>query len=266
MGYIAFSVTSLWILEVCIILLLHSCGIYLLVTQERRKVQDIILIQLSVCECLSIIWDMAHYKQTIFSSDDMTSDNWTGVLVIWIAIFLSIAALTMDRFLAVKLNIKYGLHVTIKRALITLAVTWIIALAHVVHYWYFDLSRHHVIFLAWECALLLLIISVYTFIFVSVRLRWNQIHRAGVPGLTQRPLNYKIPALIVVSFVCFVSLLDLLQFFGVEYKAWLSLVYNLNFLTDAAVYILGSPRTRRRLFKYWTSDSQTAPRPSTIVL
>ena len=145
-----------------------------------------------------------------------------------------------------------------------LAATWIIALAHVAHYWYFDLSEHHVIFLIWECALLVLIISVYTFILVSLRLRWNHMNQTNVQGVSHRHFKYKIPAMIVVSFVCFVSLLDLLQFFGAEYKTWFSLVYNLNFVTDAAVYIFGTPRIRNRLFRYWTTGTTNIQQPSTI--
>ena len=177
MGLLIFTTILLWIIQASFILAIHSCGLYLKFTQKRRAPQDCILIQLSIFECMSIVWDMIHYKQTIFLSEPMTRLNNVGVLVIWVAIFLSIAALTMDRLLAVKLNLTYHCKVTNSKICMLLVLTWLVALSHSATYWFFNLIRQHILFLVWEAALLVTIVAAYAYISVIVRIRQRQIQQ-----------------------------------------------------------------------------------------
>ena len=234
----------LWILQACFVIVLHSCGLFLKIAQKERNAQDCILIHLSPCECLSIIWDMIYYKQTILMTEEMSTSNYVGILVIWVAIFLSIAILTIDRLIAIKLNIKYNSTITNKTVCFALALSCIIALLHIVTYWFFDMMRQHYIFLIWEAGLLVIIIVTYIFIAVVAKTSHDNFNGQS------RQLKYHVPVLIVISFVCFVSVPDVFRAVGYDHQTWFALIYNINFITDALIYIFGSPKTRQPLSSY----------------
>ena len=248
-----FLVILLWIIEACTIILLHTCGIYLLVTERRHKIQHIILIQLSCLEILNIIWDLFFYKQTVLNTDALSEVNRTGTLIIWIGIFLTVLTLTLDRLLAVRLGILYNIHVTTKRTCIVLMIIWFIALMHVFNYFNFDEKRQNILFVTWECVLLVFLVSSYLYIFIKL----SQLQRRtnSSTSLNQRQLNYRIPLLIVLSLICFVFLLDILMVMGVAYSTWFSLVYQFNFLADACIYIFGTRCIRKRVSAFWYQTS-----------
>ena len=98
---------SIWSVEGLVALLLNFFGIYFLVTEKKNKIMHKLLIHLSVVEVAFISLEVVYHSRALVVFNDASSRHrWKKVLtlVITVAQFLSIAMLTFDRVLIVKLG------------------------------------------------------------------------------------------------------------------------------------------------------------------
>ena len=119
----------IWCLESGLALFLHILGIYLLLTAPLN-VSSLLLAHLSIVEVVNIIYHWAVYIWTNWSgtyNEKEYSKALFGVYPLFMLYLVNSIILTVDRVLAVKLNLKYRLHVTKARLLAVCIASWIIS-------------------------------------------------------------------------------------------------------------------------------------------
>ena len=148
--------------------------------------------------------------------------------------------ITADRFLAVKLALKYAVVMTRRKMIIIFPIGWVISLAHGCFIWFFPATITKMM-IGWNCLMIVIFTITYTYIFVVVVKRSKHIN-------TRRHLNLKVPISIVIGFICFYLIPGILVQLGVtQYSAWLLVVFLLNTLSDSIIYILSTRYMKSRM-------------------
>ncbi|XP_057311188.1 galanin receptor type 1-like [Hydractinia symbiolongicarpus] len=259
----------------------HSFGIYLLHQTKKsspNKTQWLYLLNLSVAELVLCVtgasrrfFKFIHHKEIAMS---ITLYQWTGCLLVY---FIAMIALTVDRFLAVYLNIRYQLHCTEMKTNIFIISTWVISTLFAViineSFSEEEILNLTIMYLFPVCEGTFLLIAIFTYAYFYKKVRRNRIrHSVAVSSVTagvsegenrrqkQRNNGLYVPTLIVITFVFFVILPDQVFFVTTILHIRISHLilnimgvgYALGFILDAIIYVFLCSQVRRvahRIFK-----------------
>lgn len=261
---------------------LHVLGIYLLCSTNRVKEnQRIFLINLSVFEiammCAQVIHSVSHIvhetELTIYSSITMCALalSWaTGLML-----------MTIDRFLEVKLNIKYHLYVTPQRIRMALISTWLYAVLnntwmfYVQHYKNFYLLKfiYTTLFPVFEAGFIITCTIVYTYIFIKLNQNQkgrNRVNRDKISTVVKqcsghnnnKKMSNFVPFYIIVTFLFFSGVPELittivvfvLEIEDIYIELATLLLYVIGYITDAVIYIFLLRQLRQLLYRKLSSN------------
>ena len=115
---------------------LHITGIFLLTTQRsRRRNQDIIILNLSICELWMSICDLVQniLMRSGQGSYIMKSQGYQYLILVQCTFFvlpslLFMIVLTVDRFFEVYLNIRYYIYFSRKKVTVIIVVCWLVGM------------------------------------------------------------------------------------------------------------------------------------------
>lgn len=282
-------ITTLIIFNV-INVLLHGIGIHLLYCVHRvgePNVQNVFILNLSITELIMNLCEIFRRLFHIFSSHSfgpssastLTSINrylsivmFTGVSVVF---YLTMAYITIDRLLHIALSIRYKLYWSAKKAKRLLIVTWCfgaligigISIAKVLFNYNWSPLFYMYIYPIFEISFIILAFSTYLFIFLKYKksCRVTVTRRSGSSLSDRRASNFQIfqkskffvPVLIILSFVIFMFIPDMVYLFiGIVNKkesevllasCWIS--YAVSNAVDACIYIFMKESVRTLLWE-----------------
>ena len=157
---------------------LHFFGLYLLITIKNlgpAEDQRAFLIHLSISESGFCFSKMAHRFLFLFGYDKIALKVWifqTGFFFTELCLIMDL--LTLDRFLAVHLNITYKTYITKQRVNLCIAASWLLStIVFLISFLVVDIKDvvNLFIFFIWpivEYSFLLIAIPVYVYIFIKV--------------------------------------------------------------------------------------------------
>ena len=246
------SLVVFWIIEGLTGVILNILGLYLLLTDKRVKVHHLILIHLSGFDFLYLTLEVAYHSSVLILYGDVSTRHMLKKIAttfLLVGQYQIITLLTIDRVLAVALTVQYKALVTRRRAAYIFTVVWMVCWAHI-PYSYF--TGKTMLTTVWTLSVLAFIVVSYVYIALKMRIYHRSFQRelSNSSVTKAMTLKHRIPLLIVISFIVFICVPNLLwSFVGVS--PWYYGVRFLNYTLDPLVYILGCPRHRNRVMKYF---------------
>ena len=262
--------------------LIHILGIYVLTKRSRliSRNQKLYLISLSISEITLSINHIIINTAHLISSTHTPKSIWVVIIEImhydgaWIINLTTMIMLTLDRFAKVLLNVRYPRYITRKRTLFIVFLIWFVsalitaiftALYFIYSIPYFYISYRY-IYPVLDTAVVLNAIVTYSYIYVKIRRSSNYIripskkmHRALPHQFTihrKRRQRFFVPVIILLTFILFVYIPDVIHFTNIHtvnnqklFTRVSTVLYSINLVSDAAVYIFFQRGTRKLLFK-----------------
>ena len=241
--------------------LLHVLGIVLLYkVKEKLANQRIITLNLAVSEMLScLLWVV--YNTIHISRSHMTLDYYSVIYCLNIYFFCTtrfiILHITIDRFLAMWLSIKYPIYVNKKTLRETIVSQWVIGflLSGVSTILIsFQHMTHYVVLIARiSIDITVIIAAISTFIYLFVKSKSQRQHQKTEQNRVPKVwFKLKVPILIVTTFILFNASASLWWSYGVytgfERLFALNRVLDiLGWCSQAFIYIFLQKRVRRSL-------------------
>lgn len=256
---------------------LHALGIYLLTKPNTLPSnQKLYLINISAAEIAIQIFQTVMLNVMKYPPiyNELTMFQYYFNCLVWICI---LNLLTIDRFLAIFLNIKYNLYLTKKNTSRAIKTTWFfggaayitaVVLQKVLNYDSLKFLHQR---LAPLFMILTIIIFSITYIYIYIKLlkinkyvgrsknSENNNGNSNQINCNQRNRRHCIPFLIVFTFIIFIiipeaTVIALFYVYNFDKYAsdWFPLIlitHSLGFITDAAVYIFLHPSNRKRFLQ-----------------
>lgn len=260
-------------------ILLHTLGSWLMVSLFRagilRSVQTLFVIHLSIVEAMSNAVTLSYQVIDVYFHNAFEAvlylDHMIGAAQD-LMYYMSMYYLTLDRLIAIRLNIKYQSCCTVRRTKWLLAFTWLISLmicaALITIYilegkiWY-KLPYTNYINLGFSSIYVIIAVTTYITLFIhlinSSQFQTQNNSNASI-SIVQvfRRSNFHIPILLITTFLLMVIVPDLVYLTALQdanFTENISLVYALEILSvssdtvDALIYIFLIEKVRRLLFK-----------------
>ena len=226
---------------------------------KEKKVSDLLLIHMCFCESLGVTWGIVNVCFTLRQGKlPFTVLDLLGEVVIYASVYQTLICITLDRFLAVKLNFRYRSIVTKYRLCVLIPVIWVVsALLGTL----LALTNFKVYFVTWNvldaCTVTTLLVS-YTYIIMTVH-KQKRIFKLNSSCRSQ--FKYQIPLCICLTYLAFIFIPNLtLSIKSDLHGLWFMVVYSVNYCCDPLIYVLFSQyekRRKRKLVKNSrTTDSQ----------
>ena len=259
----------------------HAFGIYLLCKlRENRTNQRTIILNLSMdeflCSIVDIIivilrWSGISYKHEIMTTFNMISN------VFYILERLFIVMITLDRFLGAKLGLKYSVQFSKRKAIVILICLWITGLSLLVPLLLLPAGHRNNVFKIVYPTLdgLVVICALVTYIYIAKRLYSKGISEARRASDQENkpvaaPTNklLKMASLIIASFIICVAIPDTIYLVVVVLLKkrvevlieMLPILFQLNLLADAVIYIFLQRRVREQFFRtisFWRKNHKS---------
>ena len=234
--------------------LLHSIGLYLLLTAPNKSIMVWILAHLSFVEVGGILYSSVNsIMRLFFNSNVAYREQYHMAMVIFFysAIFLTVMIITLERVIAVKLTIKYRSVANKRRLIYVFICVWIISVTMSLVVAFSTKPVFNILLAVWEILVVILTICSYTYIAITVKRRRKRLrlNAQNTPIPPQR-LKLTVPFLIVLTVICFYLIPDMLLAVGVEFSIWFKPIFYLNYVTDALIYIFGLSQFRNRVKKF----------------
>ena len=250
--WIAFGIYTLEVLFATCCL---SYALVLIARQKKKKVSDILVMHLCGCELTTVIYgyckDCLHYWKNIDNNDNTI--HMLLYVVLYTSVYQSVLIIVLDRVLAVHMVLKYKAFVTKQKLAIVLSITWAVSLATGVIIYFTDWK----VWLFWDFTMMIIIVSSYLYIIISVYRRKRAMARHTLQSGTSQ-LKYQIPLSITCSFVLTVLLPDLVVALNPElYCIWLDVIWSLNWISDPLVYVIFTKLQHRKDEKHKQAAGQT---------
>ena len=263
---------------------LHGFGIYILTclyNQGQRNSQYLFLINLSSCEFLiSVLVCFKRVSDFISVSDEIlptinkihnyiTIVVFTGIAVVY---YMAMVYITLDRLLSILLSLRYKIYCTETKAKHFLQVTWIVALlictsvslTHHFNGYIWQTTFFMYVYPTFDFAFIILALITYVFIFLKYRKSRRKYFQSCIqPNITRestfkifRKSNFFIPVLLILTFVIFMLIPDLVYlFYGIVGNnesdtlfVTCDVSYAISILADGWIYIFMQKSVRAMLW------------------
>ena len=255
--------------------LLHSTGCFLLwKTYKRSQIttQKLILLHLSIFEGLINLIFLVMYVMHL--SVDPQSESYNMILMYFIqpvtsslnyVIIFIMLFMTLDRLMAVVLNLKYRLYWRVSRTKKVLAAIWIFGLLLSVCFgvlpkfvplriYILIQMIHDYLQLAFSILFVVTALLTYVTIFWKYKMSRNSLEAGSSNGNGQQqqhsPMHFYIPLLIVFTYMIlnatpYIMVIFIDKAVAVDIA---NIVFYLGYMSDALIYIFLQPKVRKQLF------------------
>ena len=242
-GLVHYSGMTLWYLQVVAGMAIHGCAVYGLLKKKSKRVGHMLLLHLCFTEFLHILWDLIFYSLHFHTQIVLDSRiHLLGNVLFGLSANQTIAWITVDRILAVKLTLRYRVMVTRKKFYCLVCLIWSISVVQSISCWFTPDEIIKIRWLIWDTIVSLIVIFGYIYITVAVFLRHKSMRKYSSQLLKSR-LKHRVPFLVVSSFVLLNLIPDALTFFGSS-SVWLLNVLYMNYLLDPLIYVFYSKSIR----------------------
>ncbi len=253
-------------------IIIHSLGIYLLVTQSRRMTnQTMLLVNLSSSEILFVICFILKWFRAREIAPSIVS-NISEVLdfVINIYFFNVLLCISIDRLLGAIFPLKHRVIVTKHRLKTILTITWIFCVVilitgitlvltkHLISIWLIYLRVKLYFYITIDCLIVLIFIVTYGSILAKI-IRRRKVANATRQTNAQTRKNlifrnnkrfFKVAGLIIFTYIIFFLIPGvILSLFVHEnaVKEYIFIFFSFGIIVDPLVYIFLQPELRKRL-------------------
>ena len=219
--------------ELLLIFPLQLLGLTMLLKEPRKQVSDFLLIHLTIAEMLVLAYTQADIHHPPSQPLPLSACLYLFVGVLQ---FQTLFMITIDRYLAVKLALRYQIVVTKRKTFIMLTLIWAVSiLICIPSYWY---EKVMIVVTSMAANLIgcVLFIVCYTYIIVTVRRRKRKVSKQSVPA-GRNNFKYHVPLIIIVTLVCFCTVPDIIWVFGAMDLQWHWVLWNANILADTLTYM-----------------------------
>ena len=260
-------------------ILLHSSGIYLLLSCDRHEkcsVQQLYITNLSVTEiCFSVLWLFMIPVSDLFTTSDSVSaiikhvQHYVMVCIYTTVVFVFYATMiyiTLDRLVAIKLSLKYRIYWNTKRAKYLILGTWVagsllflsILLLNESTGFKFDIEFHKYFYTPLNILFIILAVFTYIFIFREYKksVDMNSSRQNSIFIVFYKSQFY-ISVLLILTFLLFIIIPDLTYLFDMSIqnkksKTLLSacaILYSIANIMNGCLYIFLQPNIKGQLWK-----------------
>ena len=236
------------IMQLVVATILNISGLYLLATAKKKKIMILLMIHLTCMELsCTLFWTIEETYHYLFKEWPI-ADSKPIVIAPMTATCLTLAAITLERVLAVLLSIRFRLIVTKKRLALVLACIWLVSLSTVVVLKFYRKDIYNHILLILDLQLIAIYVGSYTYILITVKRRRQEFISTN-GGPSRNRLNLKVPFLLVLTLVCFWFIPDLILVAGIikERPNWYTSIVYLNYISDPLIYLFGIPECKKRM-------------------
>ena len=224
MEYLGLQITILLLNSINLIL--QSIGSYILINLYRNggdSVQRLLVINLSITEgLLSVVGTMATIAEMVSGKDRDSSDVFDKYISIFrnagliFMYYFTMYYITIDRLLAIYLNIKYHLYCNEANAKWLLIITWtmvvllVTSVVFATAYTPFEYEKPFNLYLLAPLGILFLVIAIFTYgsIFVKFREKCSNPTTTHVTNISSftifRRSKFYEPVLLITTFIVFV--------------------------------------------------------------
>lgn len=265
----------------CVPLFLHVFGLLLLWKIRRvsyyNRSQYVFLVNMSVAELVFVVLGLLMYVTSV-TGYERISFKFTILQYIGgtLAYFSVMIFITLDRFLEVYLNIKYSLYWSWRYTRNLMVAIWFMSIAlSVVGLVYPGLDKQQLYRLCYqymfpliEFCFILIAVLVYGYVFVKLRSNpaHSVTHQSERGQSTRVTSGFFIPTLVIITFILFAVLPDLIYFHAQIEGRKLSdqtecivyAMYLFAMATDALIYVMLSPPLRNLLWKKISKPRMTS--------
>ena len=265
--YIATSITGLQLLTAFI---LDCIAIQVIHKKREKSVADLLILHLLITEFLAVIWNIAHCFHSLFTI------KWIYFIIhkiviatITFAAMQQIVCITVDRVLAVALNLKYRVLVNKFHVIPVSVTTWLIAsLCGIVGNYMMNANEYQMMWLIWITLITVLIIVSYMYIIAAVHKQRNRIGPSNVTN-SHQGIKYQVPLLISSSLIIFNIVPDVLIYSNVIgfHNKWMAILYLTSAIFDPLVYVLHSKDVfcKQAINRVSPNQGDNLPVPAIIV-
>ncbi len=244
----------------CIAILLHSLGIYLLVTQNREKSnQTILLINMSATEIILSIITILRCLFTIFNISTATAINSSIELGMVICLYCAMLLILIERLIGVIFPLRHRVIVSKRRIKNAIAVAWIISVATgITGHFVMLMTFKRYFFIPADSALVLAFIITYAKILFRI-IKRRQITNETQQTNAERRKNhifqshkrfFIVAGLIIFTYIIFIYIPDVILAFvpvGNDVSECLYTLFCLSLVSDPLVYIFLQPELRKKI-------------------
>ena len=240
------AMNLLRIMQLALAIMLNSVGLYLLATTRKKRIMTLLMMHMSLMEITcTLLWAVEEIYYYIFSTWPIKY-NVTIVIAPMTALFLTLAAITIERVLAVLLTIKFRMVVTKRRLALVLACVWFISLSMVMTLKFSRKVKFNHIMLFLDSLLIIVYVGSYSYILITVKRRRREL-RSNNGGPNTSGLNLKVPFLLMLTITCFSLIPDLVLVAGLKRPNWYSSLFYVNYISDPLIYLFGMPECKKRI-------------------
>ncbi len=238
-----------FLLSIC----LNVLGCYLLAAGKRLNNSKIVLMNLACSQVVvALIQLVYNCMRALTHPENMsTIDNLAAAS--WVLYHLAMLSLTIDRLISIRFLLKYRVIVTEKRLIQAIMASWILAIILAIPFFlsraWFDAFKHYV-WIVIDVIFIILCLVTYGLIFLKT-LEIRRFHNDQQEMRMCRRKRFifhrnrkliKIVALIIVSFVIFTLLPDIIfHFYPIKNQIvfeLLSTSWSINLISCPLIYIL----------------------------
>lgn len=275
---------DVWVTIIFCILgcLIHITGLALLHKQYDRNIrgtQKYLIVSLSLTEISFLIItgarDFIFYRKDLSYDIGMYLSNYQTIVSTQIYYF-TMFGITIDRYLEIRMNIKYSIYFNAKKTIkllitlfITLNTSYFTYLGVVIHYKRYELplqvllNFHKYVTPAYNITFVTTACSIYLYIFNKIYKNWraNQRLKKSVMNADQteekkfRLIQYLIPLWIIITFILFQILPDTLFYFYITqklpsrkaFRIIIVVLFRIGYITDPIIYIYNLEIVRQKL-------------------
>ena len=265
-------------------MLIHIAGLALLYKQDDRNIhgtQKQLITSLSLTEVSLLIASAA--EDYIIKNSNVSQDfimlyfNYM-LTVLGQMYYVTMFAITVDRFLEIRLNMKYGLYLSEKKTKLMLLVLFstlnlifftylVLVVANKRYELTFQVQVKFQMFVApfYHIAFIITAFSVYLYIFRKIRknriadarLKTNVSSNAPVARRKFSLIKYLIPLWIIISFILFITIPNAMIFIYFAYnmsrqeilRDVIAVLFEIGCIADPLTYIYHLQIVRRRIRK-----------------
>ena len=223
----------------------NGLALYLLLKTTKKKVADLLLIHICFWEGLGALWKIVNASLALHQKQLSRSlIHSIGGVVVYVSVCQTLICITIDRFLAVKLNFRYRSMVTKHRFYALLPAIWAISTSLGV---LCALTSRKVMYLSWivmDTITTATLVMSYSYIIITVH-RQNRIFKRNSSVRSQ--FKYKIPLCICLTYLIFIFIPDMIINIKSDLPIlWFSVVFSINYCSDPLIYVVFSQCERRQ--------------------
>ena len=223
----------------------NGLALYLLLTKKTKNVADLLLIHFCFCEGLGTIWEIANISVALHhKSFSRSSVHFVGEAVIYGSVYQTLICITLDRFFAIKFNIRYRSIVTKSRFFVLLPPIWVLSTSLGVLSALTSIEVYYTMCSVFEVFTATILVLSYAYIIITV-LKQKRIFQQNSSSHSQ--FKYEVPLCICLTYLILIFIPDLILTIKSDlYVLWFDVGYSINYFCDPLIYVVFSQYEKRQ--------------------